>query len=391
MELGKYWSSAYGGIIEYGPRLIAAVLILAAAYLIGRALSSGAKYLINRTSLGRSSANAGQELGASVGQALFWITLLIALPAALGALGLEGLLAPMQAMVAKLLGYLPNIVGAGLVLGIGWVVALVAKRAVTSTLKAAQADKLSERVGVSEVTGSTGLSDFFGVLVFTLLVIPIAIAALDTLGIASVAEPAKQMLQSFLDAIPRIFAAAIVLLLAFVIARFASDTLGKLLPTTGFDTLGSRIGLTSEVLGDTSLSKIAGYIAFFAIMVFGLIEAAKLLNFAVLSNMLATILALGGRILLGSAIIAFGVIAADFVATIIAKSKDAQSVSGVIKVAIIVLSIAMGLRQMGLANEIVDLGFALLLGAIAVGAAIAIGWGGKETAGRLLEKWTKDL
>jgi Mechanosensitive ion channel, conserved TM helix len=391
MELERYWSSAYGAVIEYGPKLLAAVAIIVIAYLIGKGLSSAAKYLINRTSLGKGSTEAGQDLGESIGRALFWVTILVALPAALGVLGLEGLLKPMQSMAEKLLGYLPHIVGAGLVMGIGWVVATVAKRAVTSTLKAAQTDKLSERFGLAEVTGTSGLSEFFGVLVFTLLIIPISIAALDTLGIQAVAEPAKQMLQSFLDAIPRIFAAAIVLLLAFVIGRFASDALGRLLPTLGFDSVGSRVGITGEVLGNTSPSKVAGYVAFFAIMVFGLIEAAKLLNFAILSDMLATIIALGGRMLLGSAIIAFGVVAADFVATIVAKSKDAKPVAGLIRVSIIVLAAAMGLRQMGLADEIVNLAFALLLGALALGAAIAIGWGGKDTAGRLLEKWTKNL
>jgi hypothetical protein len=297
----------------------------------------------------------------------------------------------MQTMAEKLLSFLPNLVGAGLVMGLGWVLATVARRAVTSTLKAAQTDKLAERVGLAEVTGETGLSNFFGLLVFVLLIIPVAIAALEALGIQSVAEPAKQMLQSFLDAIPNIFAAAIVLLLAFVIGRFASDALSNLLPTLGFDTVASRLGLTDEVLGKTSPSKIAGYIAFFAIMVFGFIEAAKLLNFAIVSSMLSTILALGGQILLGSAIIAFGLVAADFVSGIIAKSKDAKPVAGLIKVSIIILAVAMGLRQMGLADEIVNMGFAFLIGAVAIGVAIAIGWGGKDTAGRLLEKWTKNL
>lgn len=107
--------------------------------------------------------------------------------------------------------------------------------------------------------------------------------------------------------------------------------------------------------------------------------------------MLAHLLTLGGQILLGTAIIAFGIIAADFVHGIVVKSKDAKPMAGFIKVAIMVLATAMDLRQMGVANEIIDTGFSLLIGAVAVGAAIAIGWGGKDTAGRLLEKWTKNL
>ena len=51
----------------------------------------------------------------------------------------------------------------------------------------------------------------------------------------------------------------------------------------------------------------------------------------------------------------------------------------------------MALRQMGLANEIISLAFGLLLGAVAVAAAIAFGIGGREIAARKLNEWTKSI
>ena len=391
MALQKYWDRAYGAVIEHGPNILASLVILALAIVAGYALFRSARYLINRTAFGKSSQAEGQDLGNVIGNALFWITILVSLPAVLGTIGMGGLLQPMQTMAEKFLAYLPNLVGAGLLFGVGWMLATVVRRALTGVLKAAQADHLAEKFGLSHITGDTGISNFVGVLAFTLLIIPVTIAALDALAIESISLPAKQMLESFLGAIPNIFAAAIVLLLAYLIGRFASDALTNLLPTLGVDHVAERIGLKGEVLGKASLSQIAGYVAFFAIMVFGIIESAKLLNFAILSNLLADFITLGGHILLGSAIIVFGVMVADFVAGLVTKSTDAKPFAGLLKAAIIVLAVAMGLRQMGVANEIINTGFALLLGAFAVGAAIAIGWGGKETAGRLLEKWTKDL
>jgi hypothetical protein len=47
----------------------------------------------------------------------------------------------------------------------------------------------------------------------------------------------------------------------------------------------------------------------------------------------------------------------------------------------------MALRQIGVANEIINLAFGLLLGAIAVAAALAFGLGGREVAGRQLQQW----
>ena len=163
---------------------------------------------------------------------------------------------------------------------------------------------------------------FAGTLVFVLIIIPISIAALDALGVESIAGPAREMLESVLNAIPNIFAACVVVLLSFVIAKFAGQTLETLLPTLGIDKVGDRLGLTQEVTGGANLSKVAATLAFIAIMVFGLIEGAKLLNFEIVSVMLAELLGLGGSILLGTVIIGFGVIIADFIADTLRKSKD---------------------------------------------------------------------
>ena len=59
------------------------------------------------------------------------------------------------------------------------------------------------------------------------------------------------------------------------------------------------------------------------------------------------------------------------------------------RVSIIGLATAMGLRQMGLANEIINLAFGLLLGAIAVASALAFGLGARDVAGRTVEDWAK--
>ncbi|NNE85812.1 MAG: mechanosensitive ion channel [Alphaproteobacteria bacterium] len=394
MELTRHIDGLVGTFIAFGPKLIAAIVILVVAWIIAKAVSTGIAYAINRTGLGKKSNEEGAGLGKTVGKAVYWLILLIALPAILGALELQGLLVPMQAMVDKFLEFLPNLVGAGLIFFIGWVVASVVRQAITSVLQAAQADRLGERLGLANVTGETGITNFVGILVFTLIIIPVSIAALDALAIASISDPAKTMLAAVLDAIPNVFAASIVLLLAFVIAKFASSTLQNLLPSLGFDNVMDKVGLSDAVLGGKAPSRLAGLVVFAAIMIFGLIESAKLLNFAILSDMLTVILALGGRILLGSVIIGFGVIAANFVAGVISggsAGSGSSAAARIVRIGVIVLAASMGLRQMGLANEIITMGFTLLLGALALGGAIAIGWGGKDSMGRLVEKWTKDL
>jgi hypothetical protein len=51
----------------------------------------------------------------------------------------------------------------------------------------------------------------------------------------------------------------------------------------------------------------------------------------------------------------------------------------------------MALRQMGLASEIINLAFGLLIGAIAVAVALAFGLGGREIAARELSGWVESV
>src|SRR3546814_13428874 len=73
---------------------------------------------------------------------------------------------------------------------------------------------------------------------------------------------------------------------------------------------------------------------------------------------------------------------------LVGDSVGESGLPSVLKYAIIALAVAIGLRFMGLANEIVNLAFGLILGAAAVAVAIAFGLGGRATAHKLLERWT---
>ena len=64
--------------------------------------------------------------------------------------------------------------------------------------------------------------------------------------------------------------------------------------------------------------------------------------------------------------------------TITRRNKELFLVKA--RIAIIVLTTAMALRQMGLADDIVNLAFGLTLGALAIAFALALGLGGREIA-----------
>ena len=101
----------------------------------------------------------------------------------------------------------------------------------------------------------------------------------------------------------------------------------------------------------------------------------------------------GGDVLLGGAILVIGFWLANLAYEAIerASGERATGLAQVARFAILGLVIAMGLRAMGIADDIVNLAFGLTLGAIAVAVALSFGLGGREAAGRQMEHWLSKL
>jgi hypothetical protein len=396
----------------WGPRILAAAIILIVGYLLAKAAKWGIAALVNKTPLARRahqhagvSEAAGRDpksVGAQVGDAAFWIVLLIALVIAAQPLGLAEATSPIGRMLNGFGAAIPNIIGAVLIFFLGYIVASVAKKAVEAILTAARTERLAEHAGMAKADPTT-LPRMVGGIVFALIIIPVAIAALDQLNIRAISDPATAMLRIILDSIPHVIAAAIILALAFVIGRFASQLLTQFLSGTGFDRTISSLGIfpsksispapgvPATSAGATPAlvpSKMLGSAVFIAIMIFGLMEAFRQLNFAYGSQMMAEILTLLGAVVFGAVIIAAAVAIAKLVSTVIraSGSANAEMTARIVQIAIIVLGTAIGLRFMGLADDIINLAFGLILGAIAVAFALAFGLGGRDAASKVMQR-----
>jgi len=385
-------------IATVGPKLLGAVAVIVIGWLVAKLVAWGLRKAVDSLSIAKSvNVSAGMgvpTLGENLGKAVYWVVILIALTSALGLLGMESTVAPLTNMVDLFLAFLPNLVGAGLIFGIGYIFASIARRAVTSVLTVARLDTLIEKAGLSQVTNMQSLPNVIGLLVFVLILLPVSIASLDALKMEAVSIPATKMLEGILYAIPNIFIAGIVLLIASVVARFVGDFLQQLLPQFGVDEAVNKLGLLGTTASDNKLSGsiVIAKVASFLIILFGAIEAAHLLQFETVSEVLTTVLEIGGSVIFGAIIIGFGIWVAGLVARAMSSTGEGTTVDTVAKFvrwAIIVLAVSIGLRQMGLANEIIVMGFSLGLGAIAVAGAIAFGLGGREWAAKKLEEWKK--
>ena len=374
-------------LFEYAPRLLGGLVLALVGWLVASVVRALTQKLLDKTTLDdKLSAHADMApMSEGLAGALFWLVILLFVPAILGALQLDGLLDPLRSMVTKTLDMLPNAVAALVIGGVGWILATVLRKLPTLLSRAAGIDKLGSRAGLAE---AVQLSSVVGLLVFIAVFLPSLIAALDALKIEAISRPATDMLGKLMLAVPNIVAAGLILVITWLVASFASQLLASLLAALGFDTLPARLQL-AHAFEKTSASRTVGRVVLFFAMLFATVEAAAQLGFAQVSDIVASFIRFGGDILLGSAILVIGFWLANVAHDAIDRASGArtQGLARIGRYAILALVIAMGLRAMGIADDIVNLAFGLTLGAVAVAFALSFGLGGREAAGKLMDHW----
>jgi hypothetical protein len=372
-RLSNPFAQLVGRVIGYLPSLVAGTILTLVAWLLATFIRAAVNRILAATTLDETlSREAGmQSMSRTVANVLFWLVILLFLPSILSAFELRGLLEPVQAMLTKLLGAVPNIVAALIIGFVGWLVAKILRGLVVNLLAAAGLDNVGGRVGLAD---SVRLSRVVGMIVFILVFIPSLIAALDALQVEAVSRPASEMLLKILDAVPEIIAAALILVVTWYVVRFASALLARLLASLGFDTLPGKVGL-APVFGTTRPSDLVGGLVMFFAMLFATVEAANRLGFYQVRDVVTLFIKFGGDVLLGAVILVIGFWLANIAYNAIDKASGPRSagLARVAQIAILGLVIAMGLRAMGIADDIVNLAFGLTLGAVAVAFALSLG------------------
>src|SRR5512143_1312554 len=201
-------------IFAYIPSLIAAGVVVFIAWLLATILRAITRGFLEATKMDKRVGDAADlkdwPLARAVGEVVYWLVWLLFLPIIFAAFGLDALIVPVMNLLADLLGWIPNLIVAALILVVGWFIARIVQRIATSFFAALGADKLSDRVGLSKYMGKLTLSGLIGMVVFVLLMIPSIIAALEALGLTALSAPLVAMLTNVMIAIPVIIVAAIV-------------------------------------------------------------------------------------------------------------------------------------------------------------------------------------
>lgn len=413
-------------ITGFIPKLLGAVFLLGIAWVVATVVKTivtrGLGALNIEQRLGMDAETSGDfSLTDTLGNALYWFIFLLFLPAILNALQLNGTLEPIQGMLNEVLAMLPNILGAVIIGAVFWFVANIVKRIVSNLLAATGVDNIGRKVGLGGGSGTQSLSSIIGTVVFVLILIPGIIAALEQLQISAISAPATDMLNQVLDLMPKVFAAGVVICFFYFAGQFVSEFVTNILTNIGFNNLLQWLGISSAgdaegSLEDSSLdepldlgmgtdqptmiqteptissktpSELVGLLCLVAIMLVATLTAVDILGIPALEDVFRIILAIAGQVLIGVVVFGIGLYLANLAFNLIIASGTSQSrlLAQSARIAIITLVGAMALNRMGIAPNIVNLAFGLILGGIAVAIALAFGLGGREVAREELKSW----
>ena len=360
-----------------------ALVVLVIAWALAWAVKWTFARLIDRISLLQRDTGSGESIGVSLGKIVGLLIWLFALVVILDIFGLQGVTTPLNQMLNAVMGFIPNLVGAGLIFFIGHNMARIVKDLVVTALKTVDFDKWANKGGVDSVTGNSAITATIGTIVYVLIIVPVAIGAIDALGIDAVSAPATDMLGMILGAVPNIIIAGLLLGIGYLIGSFAATFLKDILDGLGVDRSVAAIEILPE---GTSASGVIARIVQIAILLFAAIGAMRALGFPELTAILDAVLELGGRVVFGGVVIAVGFLIASLLARLVGGSGGGSLAGSVIKWATMVLFTFMGLEFMGVGEDIVRYAFGALAAGGAVAAALAFGLGGRDWAARQLDK-----
>lgn len=388
-------------ITAAAPDLLQAAVIIAVAWVLASALRFVIVKVLTRLDVDRRFGRwlvpegaAPPALPETLGTLAFYLVLLIAIPPLLASLNQTAIVDPLVQMLRVVIGYLPNVVGAALTIGVGWVIARILREVVRNLLAVAGVDRVFQRANVGQPLPDVQLSSFIGTVVYFVVWVPFIVAGFDALKIEAVSGPAIAALNALLGWVPKGLGALVIIAIAWVVARFLGNLVAQLFRGVGFDTLPARLGLTAlpAAPGGRTLSDIAGLAATAIVLLFALVEAFQVMGLVAIAGFGDRLIAFVVNVVIAAVTVGVGLWVGNFVQGLLteglerAGARQPRLIGVAAKATVVIFAVTMALQQIGFGESIVVMAFTLLFGAVCLALALAFGLGSRDAAARIVER-----
>ncbi|MBS4212627.1 mechanosensitive ion channel [Neobacillus rhizophilus] len=261
------------------PILILALLLLIVGWLAAKKIGKVTEAALKKTSFddklfsGYGSRKYSSEK--IIGKIVYYLLLVFVWIIFFNMLNLSYIASPLVHMLSSITGAIPNVLKAALILLFAWVIATVLRKAFEKGATALHLpDRLAKwKLAKTEIDGREKVAKIAKALFYfvLLLFLPGVLGALQMEGVS---EPVAGILTTFLSFIPKLFAAALIVFIGWLLAKLVRDILTNFLKSIGSETLGERLGMK----GSLDLAGIVGNIVFILILIPTIITALEKLD-----------------------------------------------------------------------------------------------------------------
>lgn len=196
------------------------------------------------------------------------------------------------------------------------------------------------------------------------------------------------------EIIPALLGALVILFAGYLLAKLLEHGTERVLHRIGFNEWLERGGVLEAVeRGGTHFNptRVIGKTLFWSVMFVVIIVAATALGMESLAGVFTELVSYLPSLMSAIVIMIVGIVLGRFTGGLIMASAGAvqggPTLARVGRWGVVMLSVFMALRQLGIAADIVTTAFAILFGAVALGLALAFGLGNRELAGQITREW----
>jgi len=213
-------------------------------------------------------------------------------------------------------------------------------------------------------------------------------------------EPMRAFLNQTGTFLPHLVAMTVVLMLGVLIAWAVKTAVFRVLTTAKFDQYSGRIGL-SLALSKNGIRETpahwVGRIAYWMIVLIFLMLGLEVLDLNPVDQFVAQVFSYLPHLLIAVVILIVGFLLGNFfaratlIAAVNAQIVEARFLARAVRIAILLLALAMAFDQLGIAKNIIVAAFSITLGGVVLAFAIAFGLGARDAAKQLIERrWKRE-
>lgn len=211
-------------------------------------------------------------------------------------------------------------------------------------------------------------------------------------------NPIVDLWQKFISIVPNLLISLLFLLLGLMLSRVTTTVLTKALKKIKLDDLTSKIGI-NEILARIGFGKsptyVISFVVYWFIMLVFLTLAFKALNLDIITMLLAKFMYFIPKLIVSIVILFAGLLFANFVHDVVKNSAEANNLKGgkilakIIQAIIILFASLMALEQLGIEMSLINQSIMIVLSALGLAFAIALGLGAKDIVAKYLQDFVK--